>query len=246
MPYSVYVDLLEQLSEDDLIKLTDDEKTDEDLRDSAVVYFQCDTADTSGHFENSSNVAVTLGPGNTAEKIVVGVKFKINTVWYAITGITGDGEGDNEVAFSATLATATYEISQLASAEIDGRVTRAIEDADSEIDGYLSKCFAVPLSPVPDVIRKYSVDIALYNLYSRRNETFSIEVRPIRVERYNAAIKYLQNACKNGSSLGLSPAPAASDSLNNEFTTFDKTFKNNTNAASAKYRKFSRDKLNGF
>lgn len=246
MAYSVQDDLLEQIKEDDLIKLADDEDTDLDLRESKVFQFQCDTADTSGHFENSSGTPVTLGPGNTAERIVAGVKFKIGTVWYTITGISGDGEANNEVGFSGTLATGTYEIVLLASAQVDGRVTRSIEDADSEIDGYLSKCFVVPLSPVPDVIRKYSVDIALYNLYSRRTETFSVELRNIRIERYNAAIAYLKNACKTGSTLGESPAPAANEEKLPEATTFDQHFENNTTASNYRYRKFSRNKLNGF
>ena len=39
----------------------------------------------------------------------------------------------------------------------------AIADADAEIDGYLAKRYAVPLSPAPKVINKFSKDIAVYS-----------------------------------------------------------------------------------
>ena len=47
-------------------------------------------------------------------------------------------------------------------------VARAIADADAEIDGYVGTRHQVPLSPVPDLIRKMAVEIAIYHLYSRR------------------------------------------------------------------------------
>jgi phage gp36-like protein len=47
-------------------------------------------------------------------------------------------------------------------------VARAIADADAEIDGYVGTRHQVPLSPVPALIRKVSVELAIYHLYSRR------------------------------------------------------------------------------
>lgn len=47
-------------------------------------------------------------------------------------------------------------------------VARAIADADAEIDGYVGTRHQVPLSPVPDLVRKMSVELAIYHLYSRR------------------------------------------------------------------------------
>jgi len=47
-------------------------------------------------------------------------------------------------------------------------ITRAVEDADAEIDLYCRKKYTVPFTTIDDVIRKMSVDIAIYNLYSRR------------------------------------------------------------------------------
>ena len=47
-------------------------------------------------------------------------------------------------------------------------IDAAIADADAEIDGYLAKRYAVPLAPAPRVINKFSKDIAVYNLKTRR------------------------------------------------------------------------------
>lgn len=49
-------------------------------------------------------------------------------------------------------------------------IAAAIADADAAIDTYLVRQYTVPMaSPVPDMVRKLSVDVSLYNLYSRRN-----------------------------------------------------------------------------
>lgn len=65
-------------------------------------------------------------------------------------------------------------------------VTRAIEDADDEIDAYCRKSYTVPFTTVPNIIRKLSVDITIYNLYARRRSV------PEAVEtRYGDAIELL-------------------------------------------------------
>lgn len=76
-------------------------------------------------------------------------------------------------------------------------VLRAIRDADEEINGYLGARAAVPLFPVPDSLRRLSVDIAVYNLYARR-ET----VPEHRAERYRAAVRFLEQAAAGKISLG--------------------------------------------
>ena len=74
-------------------------------------------------------------------------------------------------------------------------IEEAIDDADAEINGYLGKRYSIPLRCVPKVIKKFSKDIALYNLFSRhgiekdsREETY--------LTRYNAAIAFLSNVAK--------------------------------------------------
>ncbi len=51
------------------------------------------------------------------------------------------------------------------SGDDEENVNRAINSAQSEIDGYLlSGGYNVPLNPVPDNVKNYAADIALYNL----------------------------------------------------------------------------------
>jgi len=77
------------------------------------------------------------------------------------------------------------------------RVNAAIADADGEINGYLGARHHVPLDPVPPIIKTCSVDIAVYNLYSRRS------VAPEdRFERYRARIRYLEKVAEGKISLG--------------------------------------------
>lgn len=80
-------------------------------------------------------------------------------------------------------------------------VEEAIADADAEIDGYLAKRYDVPMSPAPRVLNKFSKDIAVYNLMSRigideqdRDKTY--------LNRYNAAIKFLEGVAKGNISVG--------------------------------------------
>lgn len=84
------------------------------------------------------------------------------------------------------------------------KVTRAIADADATIDSYCQGRYTIPLSPVPDMIRQVSVDIAIYNLYSRRQDS----VPDNRLERYKNAIRFLDKVSKGQISLGATtPAP---------------------------------------
>lgn len=76
-------------------------------------------------------------------------------------------------------------------------ITRAIADADAEIDGYAAVRYDVPFSPVPVSIRKRSVDITIYNLYARRSG--APEDRRIR---YNDAIRFLKDLSKGIVAIG--------------------------------------------
>jgi phage gp36-like protein len=82
----------------------------------------------------------------------------------------------------------------------DSRIEEAIEDADREIDGHVGLGLAVPLSPVPPVIRKLSADIALYNLFSRRS---AVPVPDSRIERYKSAVAFLERVAAGKVSLGM-------------------------------------------
>jgi len=87
----------------------------------------------------------------------------------------------------------------------------AIADADGEIDGYLAKRYAVPLSPAPKVINKFSKDIAVYNLFSRIGIDESTDQKTY-LNRYNAAIKFFELVADGKVSIGTEaddPASAA-------------------------------------
>ncbi len=107
-------------------------------------------------------------------------------------------------------------------AVVESRVLQAISDADEEINGYLGARMAVPVSPVPESLRRLSADIAVYNLYSRREK-----VPEHRIERYRNAVRFLEQAALGKISLGradpegnpLDPQPeAAADNPQRAFT----------------------------
>ena len=82
---------------------------------------------------------------------------------------------------------------------------------DAEIDGYLAKRYAVPLSPAPKVINKFSKDIAVYNLFSRIGIDESTDQKTY-LNRYNAAIKFFELVADGKVSIGTEaddPASAA-------------------------------------
>ncbi|HOW51758.1 MAG TPA: DUF1320 domain-containing protein [bacterium] len=68
-------------------------------------------------------------------------------------------------------------------------VAQAITDADNLIDGYVSGRYSLPLAPVPGLIKKISVDLAVYNLWARRRRA----EMPEGIENsYKNAIKLLE------------------------------------------------------
>lgn len=114
-------------------------------------------------------------------------------------------------------------------APIIGRIDEAIETADAEIDGYCAVKYSVPLSPVPPVVNKLSVDLAIYYLYSRRSIPEKVE------KRYERAVARLKDIARGLLSLGVEPEPAASVAA-------DSAQANKT----ASDRVFTRDSLKGF
>ncbi len=78
-----------------------------------------------------------------------------------------------------------------------GRVEQAIADADALIDGYVGSRHAVPLSPVPAIIKTYSVAIAVYFLYGRRDR-----VPESRAQDYQDAVRFLELVAAGKVSLG--------------------------------------------
>jgi phage gp36-like protein len=115
-------------------------------------------------------------------------------------------------------------------AVVESRVNEAIAQADAEIDSYCGTKYAVPFSAVPDIVKKCSVDLAIYNLYSRRVE----EIPGTRADRYKNAIRQLEGIAKGLISIGEDPAPAGASDSGAEVN------------VSSEDRIFTRDKLAGF
>jgi phage gp36-like protein len=88
-------------------------------------------------------------------------------------------------------------------------VARAVTDADAEIEAYLGERYTLPFLPVPPLVRKLSVDIALYNLYSRR-----LAAPEPRERRYQEAKGLLREAARGLVKLGAeAPAETAAQDL---------------------------------
>jgi len=83
-------------------------------------------------------------------------------------------------------------------------VTRAIADADEEIDAYLAVKYSLPFSTTPNLVRKLSVDLAICNLYARRDDTLP----ETRKERCREARAFLDRVAKGVAKLDV-PDPAA-------------------------------------
>jgi len=87
-----------------------------------------------------------------------------------------------------------------------GRVDRAIEDAADLINSYVAARYPTPLNPVPGVIRKIAVDIALYNLFSRRGYDEESADKSV-VDRYKAALSFLEHLAKGLVTIGANQPP---------------------------------------
>lgn len=96
-------------------------------------------------------------------------------------------------------------------------VSKAIADADEEIDGYLGTRLPLPLSTVPSILKKYSVDIAIYNLYTLRQDS----IPDIRRDRYKNAIAFLAKVAEGKISLGASDPAGAPPSTGIAYTAND-------------------------
>lgn len=114
-------------------------------------------------------------------------------------------------------------------AKIIPLIEEAIGDADGEIDGYLAKRYPVPLSPSPKVLNKFSKDIAVYNLFSRAGIDEG-EKEKNYLNRYKAAVRFLENVAKGVIDIGVS------DNVKKASTGFQ---------VNSSTRLFSRDSMKG-
>lgn len=83
---------------------------------------------------------------------------------------------------------------------------KALADASSEMDTYLSRNYTVPISPVAPVLLRYCVDIAVY-VSSADAGSVTEEKR----KRYEDALRWLTLVAKGTVSVPGTTAPSASD-----------------------------------
>ncbi|MBI2801241.1 MAG: DUF1320 domain-containing protein [Gammaproteobacteria bacterium] len=78
----------------------------------------------------------------------------------------------------------------------DLKLTRALADADADINGYLAGRYTLPLASTPPVIKRLACAIARYHLYNK--------TAPDTVEsRYKEAIRTLEGIAKGIIGIGL-------------------------------------------
>lgn len=88
-------------------------------------------------------------------------------------------------------------------------VDRAIADGDATIDAYCQNRYPLPLDPVPTAIRRLCVDLAIYNLFSRRSSV--LDLPEIRKDRQKEAIRFLEKVATGTIQIGAAlPEPESS------------------------------------
>lgn len=90
----------------------------------------------------------------------------------------------------------------------DAIVDGAIINAEGEVDGYLAKRYATPVNPIPDIVKAFTVDVAIHRIYGRRQGA------PEDIEkRYSNAIRFFRDVSKGVVTLGVKvPEPENSGS----------------------------------
>ncbi|MEW5802690.1 MAG: DUF1320 domain-containing protein [bacterium] len=191
MAYCTLADLREQIKEDDLIQLTDDRSVlsssilNGDISAAATTII---LTDASG-FPESGRIEIDLEQIDYTGKIG-------NQLIYCLRGV------NKTTPAAHCTGAAVIELNTI----IMSVVERAIADADAEIDSYCAARYAnLPFALVPIMVRKISVDIAIYNLYARRKGA-----PDDRRDRYQSVVRFLENVANGIAYLG-ADAPDTND-----------------------------------
>ena len=99
-------------------------------------------------------------------------------------------------------------------------VTACIAIADSEIDGFIDGRYLVPLSPVPTLVNSWSITLAKYHLFARRDR-----VSDMLLEERKAIVALLTKVSQGTMTLGVAPPPTAGSLANvGEFIASESVF----------------------
>lgn len=106
----------------------------------------------------------------------------------------------------------------------DNRLNACIEDAQAEVEGYLSAIpgLTIPLSNVPALIKTYMCDIVIFRLYQIKNADTSpdaIRTRYLRAKEGLAALKNGEMAID-----AFKPASSTSSAFRTNSTITDRKF----------------------
>jgi len=83
------------------------------------------------------------------------------------------------------------------------RLAEAIADAEAEVNAYLQERYSLPLATVPPLVVRIVADLAVWQLYGRRQLTDeAVEAR------YKAAVKLCEQLAAGKVSLGVAAPPA--------------------------------------
>lgn len=93
--------------------------------------------------------------------------------------------------------------------EDDTVITQALNDASAEIDRYVGKRYQVPLVDIPDAVKAACAHIAIYWLYTRREEVFQTGVPEARMKAYESQISWLKMVARGEATLGEIPEEQA-------------------------------------
>lgn len=99
--------------------------------------------------------------------------------------------------------------------ETGPRLATALSDAHQVIDGYVAGVYAVPLTPVPDLVTRWTCDLARFFLYR--------DGVPETVEKaYKAALAQVRDVARGDLTLACAGVEAQEDATaDNDLATFD-------------------------
>lgn len=123
-----------------------------------------------------------------------------------------------------TLTTAgqTLAEAKAANSAIAGRITAAIADAESLLNGYLRKQYKVPLDSATDFVKTLALDLAVFNLHDRRGAVLEL---PKSVQsRRDLAVKTLERINRGELDAGLDVPPPASSAVLAEASSTEAVF----------------------
>ncbi|MCA9667373.1 MAG: DUF1320 domain-containing protein [Myxococcales bacterium] len=106
-------------------------------------------------------------------------------------------------------ANGTLAAAITANSAIDTRILRAITDAEAQVNGYLRKQIATPVSPVPDLVVRLTEAVAVYNLFRRRRTEYSEIPKAVKAD-YDDAMTTLRDVSRGTMDLGEATPPADS------------------------------------